>query len=248
MHEGRMPWPDLVLFADTRGEHPETYEYLDIIQNWLARVNGPQITVVKWESKTYASLEEQCNTTGMLPSPAYGGRSCSIRWKHDPMDKFVRKWKPAIETWGRGEKVRRLIGYHADEKKRRGATITEDDRFTYAFPLIEWKLGQGHCVEAIERNNLPVPIKSSCFFCPAKKKKEVFWLYNNHPDLFERAVAMEENAEARQDLEGRTDGAKGLGRRWSWKELIHGKPGQLKFLFEDPPQLPCMCWDGESND
>ena len=31
-----------------------------------------------------------------------------------------------------------------------------------------------------------VPIKSACFFCPASKVWELFWLAGYHPDLLER--------------------------------------------------------------
>lgn len=38
--------PDLILFADTGGEKPETYAYLPIIQAWLERVGFPPVVVV----------------------------------------------------------------------------------------------------------------------------------------------------------------------------------------------------------
>ncbi len=38
---------------------------------------------------------------------------------------------------------------------------------------------------------LPVPMKSSCFFCPAMQPAEVRWLVENHPDMADRIVAME---------------------------------------------------------
>ena len=38
--------PDHILFADTGSEKPETYDYLPIIDAWLARVGFPAVTVV----------------------------------------------------------------------------------------------------------------------------------------------------------------------------------------------------------
>ena len=69
--------PDLILFADTGGEKPETYEYLDIIQPYLAKVGFPPVTIVFYQPKraSYSTLEEQCLHTGTLPSLAYGGKS-----------------------------------------------------------------------------------------------------------------------------------------------------------------------------
>jgi 3'-phosphoadenosine 5'-phosphosulfate sulfotransferase (PAPS reductase)/FAD synthetase len=69
--------PDLILFADTGGEKPETYAYLKAIRPFLARVGFPDVTVVCYRPKraVYASLEEQCLHTRTLPSLAYGGKS-----------------------------------------------------------------------------------------------------------------------------------------------------------------------------
>lgn len=33
--------PDVILFADTSAEKPETYDYLKIIRKWLAKVGFP---------------------------------------------------------------------------------------------------------------------------------------------------------------------------------------------------------------
>jgi hypothetical protein len=69
--------PDLILFADTGGEKPETYAYLPVIQEYLARVGFPSVVTVRYEPKwaAYDTLEEQCLHTGTLPSLAYGGKS-----------------------------------------------------------------------------------------------------------------------------------------------------------------------------
>lgn len=40
---------------------------------------------------------------------------------------------------------------------------------------------------------------------------------------------------------------KGLGRHWSWEALGRADDQQAK-LFTDPPEMPCMCSDGEVED
>jgi hypothetical protein len=69
--------PDLILFADTGGEKPETYAYLPIFQQYLASVGFPPVTIVRYQPKraAYDTLEGQCLHTGTLPSLAYGGKS-----------------------------------------------------------------------------------------------------------------------------------------------------------------------------
>jgi 3'-phosphoadenosine 5'-phosphosulfate sulfotransferase (PAPS reductase)/FAD synthetase len=69
--------PDLILFADTGAEKPETYAYLDVIQPWLQNVVFPPVITVRYQPTraVYSTLEEQCLHTGTLPSLAYGGKS-----------------------------------------------------------------------------------------------------------------------------------------------------------------------------
>src|SRR5437870_861080 len=67
--------PDLILFADTGSEKPESYNYLPIFNEWLRSVGFPEITIVKKASPRTGdiSLEAECLRKGMLPSIAYGG-------------------------------------------------------------------------------------------------------------------------------------------------------------------------------
>src|SRR6186713_2078743 len=69
--------PDLILFADTGGEKPETYRYLAVIRPFLARVGFPEVVTVRYQPKRAVchTLEGQCLHTGTLPSLAYGGKS-----------------------------------------------------------------------------------------------------------------------------------------------------------------------------
>jgi 3'-phosphoadenosine 5'-phosphosulfate sulfotransferase (PAPS reductase)/FAD synthetase len=52
--------PDLILFADTSGEKPETYQYLDVIQPYLRSVGFLEVIVVRYQPKwaVYDTLEE----------------------------------------------------------------------------------------------------------------------------------------------------------------------------------------------
>src|SRR5262245_57102805 len=83
--------PALILFADTGGEKPETYAYLDVIRPYLAAAGFPDVTVVRYQPKraAYDTLEGQCLHTGTLPSLAYGGKSCSLKYKRYPQDRYI---------------------------------------------------------------------------------------------------------------------------------------------------------------
>ena len=223
--------PDLIMFADTGGEFERTYKYVDLFSDWLEE-NGR-------EGFRHTSLEDECKNNETLPSLAFGFKGCSVKWKRQPMDRYIRdEWPRSKEVWDAGLRIRRAIGIDAGEAHR--GKIPDDKRFTYEFPLIGWDWGREECLEAIERSGLPSPGKSACFYCPAARKNEVIKLAETHPDLFARAVAMEENAKPNL---GPT--VSGLGRNYSWKNLVEADRAQGKFSFAEAPSIDCMCFDGD---
>jgi len=225
--------PDLILFADTGGEKPGTYAHTQAVSDWCESVGFPRIEIVRYANKagTVITLYDKCITGKMLPSIAYGFKSCSEKWKRRPQDRYVSKWAPAQAAWAAGQKVVKMIGYDADEDRRAG--IAEDAQYTYRYPLIEWGWDREACVQAIARAGLPQPGKSACFFCPNSSEAEIRALPK---ELQDAAVAMEDNAELTTIA--------GLGRgRFAWRDVIRSDRAQGKFDF-GTPEMPCGCYDG----
>ena len=203
--------PDAVLFADTGGERDETYAYVPIMNAWLASRGFPEITVVRnvvqdfkhWPP--YASLEENCLTNGTLPSVAFGFqmKSCSLKWKISPQHKWITTFPPAIAAWARGERVTRAIGFDAspsDRTRTYKASKIDDPRYQCVYPLQDWGWDREKCKAVLQVAGLPIPPKSSCFFCPAMKPAEVRAL---PADKLQRIVLMEARAEPRlKKIEG----------------------------------------------
>lgn len=242
--------PDAILFADTGGEKPETYDFVAEFREWL-KPFGAEITVIAYSpsltsplgvdfacSSKHGSLEDECHNNGTLPSKAFGFGGCSQKWKRYPMDKWVNQWQPAIDAWEHGDKVQRCIGIHAGETRR--GKIPDCKKFTYRFPLKEWGWDHVRCEAAIKSVGLPVPTKSACFYCPAMRKPEVLSLANDHPELFARAVEMERNAEECGGL----NVVKGLGRHWSWEQLQKADESQLRLFggMQAPICDTCVDW------
>ena len=234
LHE-RGERPDAILFADTGGEKPETYKHIDNVRNWLADVGFPELTIVRYRSR-HGTLEQECLNNETLPGKAFGFSGCSVKWKRQPMDKWIidnyRDWI------GMCVKIVRLIGIHAGEVRR--GRIPDDDNFTYRYPLREWWWYQHECEAAHARAGIPLPVKSACFFCPAMKKPEVLDLAKRHPDLFERAVEIEQNAVQSGNLET----VKGLGRHWTWEALVKADAAQLRLFDDCHPDICPWCMDG----
>jgi hypothetical protein len=225
---------DLILFADTGGERPHTYEHIERMQDWLRRRGMPQITIVRKVRRDgrLHTLEENCLEAQMLPSLAYGFKSCSQKFKIAPQDKYVNNLPAAKAIWKAGDKVDKYIGYEFAETRRWMKAPIEDGKYRYHYPLVEWEWSRPDCLAAIDRAGLPRPGKSSCFFCPASTKPEIAALKQTYPVLFQRALDMEANA--------KLTSVKGLGRRFSWREY--------DTTLEEPDVVPCIsCADGSNS-
>jgi 3'-phosphoadenosine 5'-phosphosulfate sulfotransferase (PAPS reductase)/FAD synthetase len=206
---------DLIIFADTGGEHPHTYEYIKSFNNWLCAHGLPAVTMVYYTDKdgNRLTLENECLRGSKLPSIAYGVKSCSIKHKINPQEKFCNNFPVCKAVRANGHRVTQYIGYDAGETRRveHAAIVGEKDKkYIKKYPLHEWGWNRDECVRVIERAGLPVPQKSSCFFCPSMKKNEIQALWEKYPQLFQRAIEMERTAAKT------LTSIKGLGRRWSW--------------------------------
>ena len=220
---------EYILFADTGGERPHTYAYVEMFSKWCVDNGLPRIHTVKRK----ITLETDCLRRGALPSIAYGFKTCSQRWKIGPQDKYLNNCDSTKEEWAEGRKITKLIGFDADESHR--TKDFEDKKYIAKYPLVEWDMGRDECIKVIEDAGLCLPGKSACFFCPSSKASEIRQLAKVYPDLADRAIAMERNAELTQ--------VKGLGRNFAWADLLSQSE-----MFDDDygttPEMTCGCYDG----
>lgn len=203
--------PEAVTFADTGGEKPETIEHVTRMSELLVTWGWPPVSVCRKRTKRetgYSDLEGNCLSNETLPSLAFGMKSCSLKWKQGPQDQFLMGAKSGpnvcephpvwVATQASGERILKLIGYDAGKADvRRSKNLSRaDEHFDYAYPLQTIGFQRQDCVRAIATalGAEYVPIKSACFFCPASKHWELFWLAAYHPDLFERALHIERTA------------------------------------------------------
>ena len=179
--------PDLILFSDVGAEREATYEYLPKINAWLRSVGFPEVTVVRYRAKdfkhfpAYHTIEENILTNVSLPAIAYGGHTCSSKWKISAQDAYLETWAQAIAAWSNGVPVRRAVGFedspHEHKRRERCATFAVQDldagKYRAVFPLQEWGWDRERCKVEIKAAGLEVPAKSSCYFCTAMKTWEV---------------------------------------------------------------------------
>jgi hypothetical protein len=257
--------PDLILFSDVGAERQATYDYLPVINAWLRKVGLPEVTVVTYKTKdfkhwpAYHTIEENILTNVALPSIAYGGHSCSSKWKISAQEAFLKLWPPAIASWKAGIPVRRVVGFedspHEHKRSQRCATFAVQDldaaRYATAFPLQVWKWDRARCVKEIEAAGLPVCSKSSCYFCTAMKPWEVDELPD---DKLMRIVILEARVRDRHlDYAEKKGWPKGKGVPMTegiWRKSVKGtfangkpngslkKPGSMTEYIREKGMLP----------
>lgn len=168
---------DEVIFADTGGEVPETYAYIDVTKQFL-EPHGIPFTVV---AKKGADLYETAWRRRVLPSTIW--RWSTRDYKVNPILRHYRSL---------GEHINQYLAIAYDEIER-----MKDSRVEYVtnlYPLIDRRITRADCVSMIKEAGLPVPPKSSCFFCPFGSLDRWRWLYGEHRDLYEKAMALEEHS------------------------------------------------------
>jgi hypothetical protein len=186
-------------------------------------VDFPQFEVVRYQPKyaNYDTLYGNCWENETLPSLAFGRKSCSIKFKRDPQDKYVRGWASATHAWEAGLKVTKLIGFEAGEERRRYGDQGDDPNYAYWYPLMDWGWDRERCQQVIAAAGLPVPVKSACFMCPASKKPELVQLAEQSPEQFAAAIELEDRYRQGKHWRGEAASTLGLGRRFAWRE--HGE-------------------------
>ena len=218
-------WRGPIVLADTGGEHPETYCYLEYFEkDFLSKHSLNLVRLApgsEYHNKRYnVSLEQFCLNYRMIPLIA--ARWCSIEYKRNP-----------CENWKKDNSADTvLIGFAIDEARR---ASTDKDNNSRGYPLIEQYITREGCRKIIAQSGLAIPPKSGCFFCPMQPLGAWRTLYYEYPDLYERASQLEIVASERV---GKTITLNGHGQ--TLKDYVRRRwQGQLQMDLSE--WLPCIC-------
>ncbi len=190
-------------FCDTGAELPETYEYLDRLEVALGkkieRLN-PRKGFDHW-FEVYR---------GALPSPQM--RWCTKKMKIEPLEEWIGD-APAIS----------YVAIRADESNRKGY-VSSKPNITTVFPFIEDGIDKDGVMRILEEAGIGLPsyyewrTRSGCYFCFYQRKAEWVGLEERHPELWERAVAIEQKVMLDAGADGSADfSAQAMaGRAYTW--------------------------------
>jgi hypothetical protein len=176
LYRKKMPFDEAV-FADTGGELPETYLFLEVARKYLER-RSKRLVVVKSKSGT---LYDTCRRREVIPSQVW--RWSTRDYKVAPIHAYYRSL---------GCHVHEYLGIAYDEVHRMKAS--RETYITSHFPLVDFKLTRADCISLIRSARLPVPVKSGCYFCPFNNIARWREINDLHPELYRKAMRLEESS------------------------------------------------------
>lgn len=212
--QGRLGYDvDAALFANVGedSEHPATLDYVrNIAMPWAAEHGIPvyELHKVKRDGSPARGLwshivDHDDPTTLREPIPVRGmngaplSRSCTVDWKI----KVVGKWLKANGAT-KDNPATVCIGISTDEIQR----VSNKRAMPYerpVYPLIDLELDRSACMTVIADAGLPVPPKSSCYFCPFHRPQMWSEMRRDEPELFFKAADLEATLIARRAAVGK---------------------------------------------
>lgn len=194
--QGKIPDIDAALFANVGddSEYPATLEYVrNIMTPWAAERGIPvhelHRTMKDGTTRSlYASLMSDRKTIDIpvrLSTGAPGKRQCTSGYKIDVVNKWLKqngssKTNPSIVCIGIS-----IDEYHRASNRRPDPTQIAE------YPLLDLRLDRTACTQIIADAGLPVPPKSSCFFCPFHRISVWREMRRDEPELFQKSVELE---------------------------------------------------------
>lgn len=198
----------LAIFANVGddSENPATIAYFHEFAVPYAAANGIELVTIQRKRRNgdpitlmgqLMSANRSIDIPVRMANGAPGNRNCTAEFKIKPVAKELKrrgatKDDPAILA----------LGISVDEYQRmRSESGIAWERFAY--PLIDRRIDRAGCEAIITRAGLPVPPKSSCYFCPyfslAQRRRQL----NEAPDLFERTAKLEDTLNERRAMLGK---------------------------------------------
>jgi hypothetical protein len=226
-------------------ENPDTLTYvhevampyareqgLDLIELQKVRRDGSVDTVYRTMTR---SESRSISIPVHMSNGAPGRRACTLDFKIRVVDRWIKRERYATYRSG----VLLGLGISLDEFLRMRVNTDPDTMAwkTLDYPLIDLRLDRAACQLLIQQAGLPVPPKSSCWFCPYHSQRNWQALRDMQPVLFARAVALERLINERRAVIGKDQVF--LSRKCKPLPMATSEYVQSSFLEEDD-----MCESG----
>jgi hypothetical protein len=194
------------LFANTGddSERAATLTYVREVAAPYADANGIELHEVARKGDTLLQrlMRPDSRSIGIpiyLESGAPGNRQCTGDYKV----RVIGRW---LRANGASEENPAIVGMGISLDEIHRARTEYDPRLPHqrrSYPLIDLRMDRQDCVNTIERAGLPVPPKSSCWFCPFTRPSRWREMLRDEPELFQKAVELERTLNERRQKLGK---------------------------------------------
>ncbi|MDE2040720.1 MAG: hypothetical protein KGO96_12395 [Elusimicrobia bacterium] len=183
----REPRPYNYVCTPTGDELPAMFAFW----RWLgsdAGLGSPLVPIMG------GSLKNLVRQEGMLPN--FRARFCTRVLKIEPYRKFL------MEQAAVGPVVS-YVGLRADEQGRAGGAYADIEGVSMRFPLREWGFGENEVQSALADLGVQCPHRTDCARCYHQRIGEWYELWRDFPEVFDDAVADEDERGATYRTPGR---------------------------------------------
>ncbi|MGW0948478.1 phosphoadenosine phosphosulfate reductase [Streptomyces sp. NPDC002623] len=188
-------------------ENPGTLRYVEEYARPFAVEHGIELALLDRRKRdgSTETLMQRLNRPDIrsidipvrMANGAPGNRSCTADFKIKVIGKELKR-RGATE----GSPAVIGIGISVDEIHRANNRKVEPHE-VITYPLLDLGLRRTDCARVIRDAGLPVPPKSSCFFCPFHRPETWHDQRRDEPELFEKSCQLEELLNERRDELGK---------------------------------------------
>lgn len=187
-------------------EHPATLRYVrEVMRPWAekcgilvhevqrTRRDGTPVTLMGQLQSSRRSIDIPVRMSNGAP----GNRNCTSEFKIKVLGKWLKQHAGANTI-----PVTTLVGISWDEVERVGRRRNNPWEIV-EYPLIDMRLSRTDCQRIIADAGLPVPGKSSCWFCPFFRPVTWARMRRDEPALFDQAAELEATLNTRREMLGK---------------------------------------------
>lgn len=192
---GAIERPSLIVHADTTWEKKETYSFAAKWGPWLSDHGLNVVTATPTGDE-----QEVLSENSRVPIPAFTlssigdrgqlRRQCTTNWKIRTVRREVRRYMRENNIPLVPGAVSQWLGISEDEFER--ANVSDVAYAVNRYPLLELGMTRADCEKWLTDNGLPVPVKSSCVFCPYQNLSEWRKMAEENGESWRQSVLVDE--------------------------------------------------------
>jgi len=214
-------------------ESPHTLKYVREVSGPYAKKNGIELVTLQKrtkDGKPQTLIQRIFKTDRAMVIPVRlsrsgmpASRSCTAEFKVRVVQRWLKQHGATRDDPGTS-----ALGISIDEIQR----MRMDSGCAYTkleYPLINLRIDRDECKRIIAGAGLPVPPKSSCWFCPFHSVREWARIQREEPGVFWRCVEMEKRMNDKLQAAGSdpvyfSDRLKPLDKAFSQLDLFSKAP------------------------